>query len=76
MEALPPALNLFPWSLLEQFIAREGEAPAEPLRQWLGSSLALPKIELDLALPRCLERWAQPLGAVSARKTKTGTSIP
>ncbi len=27
-----------------QFIAREGEAPAEPLHRWLGRSLALPEV--------------------------------
>ncbi len=36
------AVNMFPTSLPKQFIAREGEAPAEPLHRWLGRSLALP----------------------------------
>ena len=36
------APNLFPTSLPKQFIAGEGEAPAEPLQPWLGRSLALP----------------------------------
>ncbi len=35
---------MFPTSLPKQFIAREGEAPAEPLDRWLGRSLALPKV--------------------------------
>ena len=38
------AVNKFPTSLPRQFIAREGEAPAEPLHRWLGRSLALPKV--------------------------------
>ncbi len=38
------ALKMFPRSLPKQFIAREGEAPAEPLQPWLGNSLALPKV--------------------------------
>jgi hypothetical protein len=33
---------MFSTSLPEQFIAREGEAPAQPLRPQLGRSLALP----------------------------------
>ena len=35
---------MFPTSLPKQFIAWEGEAPAEPLHRWLGRSLALPKV--------------------------------
>ena len=38
------ALNMFPTSLFKQFIAWEGEAPAEPLHCWLGRSLALPSV--------------------------------
>ena len=30
-----PAANMYPTSLPKQFIAREGEAPAEPLRPHL-----------------------------------------
>lgn len=37
------APNMFPMSLPQQFVDREGEAPAEPLHHWLGRSLALPK---------------------------------
>jgi hypothetical protein len=33
---------MFSRSLPKQLIAREGEAPAEPLRRQLGRSLALP----------------------------------
>ena len=38
------AVNMFPTSLPKSFIAREGEAPAEPWHLWLGRSLALPKV--------------------------------
>ncbi len=34
--------DLFKSTLTYQFIAREGEAPAEPMRRQLGRSLALP----------------------------------
>ncbi len=40
-EAIP--VNMFPLSLLNKFVTREHEALAEPLRCWLGRSLALPK---------------------------------
>ena len=43
-EPRPTALNMFSTSLPKQFVAREGEAPAEPLHRWLGRSLALPKV--------------------------------
>ncbi len=43
-ESEATAVNMFPTSLPQQFIAREGEAPAEPLHRWLGRSLALPKV--------------------------------
>ena len=43
-EPHPTALNTFPTSLAKQFIAQEGEAPAEPLYRWLGRSLALPRV--------------------------------
>ena len=33
---------MFTSTLYNQFIAREGEAPAEPWRRQLGGSLALP----------------------------------
>ena len=36
------AVNMFTSSSLNQFVAREGEAPAEPWRPQLGRSLALP----------------------------------
>ncbi len=36
--------HMFPTSLHNEFVTREGEAPAEPLQPWLGRSLALPKI--------------------------------
>ena len=36
------AVSMFSTSLPKQFIAREGEAPAEPLQPWLGGSLAPP----------------------------------
>ena len=39
-----PAANMFPTSLPKQFLAREGEAPAEPLHRWFGRSLALPRV--------------------------------
>ncbi len=35
---------MFPTSLLNQFVTREGEAPAEPWRPQLGRSLALPLV--------------------------------
>ena len=38
------AVNMLSTSLPKQLIAWEGEAPAEPLRGWLGRSLALPKV--------------------------------
>ncbi len=37
---------MFSTSLFKQFVAREGEAPAEPLRRKLGRSLALPIQEI------------------------------
>jgi hypothetical protein len=45
-EATP--LNMFPSTLPNPFLAREGEAPAEPLRRKLGRSLALPMKLLTL----------------------------
>ena len=36
------ALNMFLVSLHNEFVAWEGEAPAEPLHRRLGKSLALP----------------------------------
>ncbi len=35
-----------------EFLAREGEAPAEPLRRWLGRSLALPKVLTGLCFAK------------------------
>ena len=35
-------VNMFTSTLSNQFITREGEAPAEPWRRQLGRSLALP----------------------------------
>ena len=40
VEATP--VNMFTSSSLNQFVFREGEAPAEPWRPQLGRSLALP----------------------------------
>ena len=42
---------------LNEFTAREGEAPAEPLRRKLGRSLALPLFSNADASKRCLQEW-------------------
>ncbi len=54
---------MFSSVLLNRFITREGEAPAEPLRYWLGRSLARPNavrpsgcmLALQLNYPAYLE---------------------
>ena len=53
------AVNIFPTSLPKQFIAREGEAPAEPLHRWLGRSLALPKVFSVFATQTRLRGWGR-----------------
>ena len=43
---------------VNHFVEREGEAPAEPLRRWLGRSLALPKILTGLGIAKMLGAMA------------------
>ena len=45
---------MFTSTLPNQFIAREGEAPAEPMRRQLGRSLALPLFFIRLGVAEML----------------------
>ena len=67
---------MFPMSLPRQFIAWEGEDPAEPLRGWLGRSLALPKVFAELGFAkmfRLVTSASHPRGRVPA---STPPAIP
>ena len=73
---LATAVNMFPMGLPKQFIAREGEAPAEPLHRWLGWSLALPKVfnGIDFTkMFRAVERGSCPSWG---RNVSAGASPP
>ncbi len=59
-ESEATAVNMFTTSLPKQSIAREGEAPAEPLHRWLGRSLALPKVLTGLGFAMMFTGLASP----------------
>ena len=60
---------LFTSTLPNQFITREGEAPAEPLRRQLGRSLALPLFFKRLGIAKMFTG----VGSGLPGKSKTGT---
>ena len=51
---------MFPMSLPRRFVAREGEAPAEPLHSWLGRSLALPRVFNGIEFAKMFRAVAPP----------------
>ncbi len=51
---------MFLMSLHNEFVAWEGEAPAEPLHRWLGRSLALPKVFNGIDVAKMFTAAASP----------------
>ncbi len=74
----PPPVNIFTSTFPNQFINREGEAPAEPLRRQLGRSLALPLFFIRFSWQRCLQakRDAPPRNRVLRAVGEALRSLP